>query len=314
MNKLAECDLHSERQFLEPRSIQQSSSPSCLISIYDGELILLSTKPSTPTGRIETWLTSPNSYDLAPTSIARPLAPVSNRKRAEAKSKGKTPPPATRSTKGTKRKRGRGGEDDTPRAFKRLMAFTKGQKTRSGLDDGLDELKEPKKEATDETEEEAATPSIRPGESLSDFAARVDAAIPVTGLINKTSKGGKDPVGLKAYRTRKEKKMHKLYDQWRAEEKKIQERREEELELAAERELESGTLWSGADGPKDWDPVSKGGKGKKKKKRGGKGRNREEDPWEELRRKRGEGKVRLRDVAQAPPSLQKVSEKLPTQT
>lgn len=191
------------------------------------------------------------------------------------------------------------------------MAFTQGQKTRSGLDDGVDRSKEPKTAEAAKPEEEADVPSIRPGESLSDFAARVDASIPVAGLINKTGKGGKDPAGLKAYRTRKEKKMHKLYDQWRAEEKKIQEQKEEELELAAERELENGTLWSGAGGPKDWDPVSKG-EGKKKRKRGGKGQAKEEDPWEELRRKRGEAKVRLRDVAQAPPSLPKVSAKLPT--
>lgn len=192
------------------------------------------------------------------------------------------------------------------------MAFAKNGKTRSGLDHGLDQKKSSKTADTAKPEEEVATPSINPGESLSDFAARVDASIPVAGLINKTTKGGKDPVGLKAYRTRKEKKMHKLYDQWRAEERKIQERKEEERELAAERELEEGTLWSGAGGPRDWDPVSNGGKGKKKRKRGGKGAAKEEDPWEELRRKRGETKVKLRDVAQAPPSLQKVSGKLPT--
>lgn len=233
---------------------------------------------------------------------------MSNRKRAEAKSKTKNAPAPS---KGTKRKRGRGADDDTPRAFKRLMAFTKGQTKRSGLDDGVDKSKGSKAAEKDKPEKEGAVPSIRPGESLSDFAARVDASIPVAGLINKT-KGGKDPLGLKQYRTRKEKKMHKLYEQWRAEERKIQERKEEELELAAERELENGMLWSGADGPRDWDPVSNGGKGKKKRKRGGKGAAKdEEDPWEELRRKRGEGKVRLGDVAQAPPSLQKVSAKLP---
>lgn len=235
---------------------------------------------------------------------------MSNRsRRAGGKPKTKNAPePPT----GTKRKRGRGGGDDTPRAFKRLMAFSKNGKTRSGLDNGVDKKKESNTEDTSKPEEEAPAPSIRPGESLSDFAARVDASIPVAGLINKTSKGGKDPVGLKAYRTRKEKKMHKLYDQWREEEKKIQERKEEELELAAERELDEGTLWSGAGGPRDWDPVSNGGKGKKKRKRGSKGAAKEEDPWEELRRKRGEAKVRLRDVAQAPPSLQKMSGKLPT--
>lgn len=259
---------------------------------------------------------------------------MSNRRRAEAKSKNKKAPEAQAPTS-TKRKRGRGSADDTPRAFKRLMAFTSGQKPRSGLDDGVQKTKKEKAkekakakgqeqenekdkaETPSKAEQEvAAVPTIRPGESMSDFSARVDASIPVAGLINKTTRGGKDPLGLKVYRTRKERKMHKLYDQWRAEEKKIQEMKEEELERVAERELEEDTPWASAGGPMAWDSVPKEGKskGKKKRKRGGKGQDKEEDPWEELRRKRGEGKVKLRDVAQAPPSLQKVSARLPTLT
>lgn len=220
------------------------------------------------------------------------------------------------------------------------MAFTGGQKTRSGLDDGIQKTKkekakerarakakeqgkdedkddEEKEETTDEPEQKApAVPTIRPGESMSDFSARVDASIPVAGLINKTARGGKDPLGLKIYRTRKERKMHKLYDQWRAEEKKIHEMKEEELERVAERELEEDTPYASAGGPMAWDSIPQEGKskGKKKRKRGGKGKDKEEDPWEELRRIRGERKVKLRDVAQAPPTLQKVSGRLPTLT
>ncbi|SPN98884.1 uncharacterized protein DNG_01924 [Cephalotrichum gorgonifer] len=256
--------------------------------------------------------TDAKDYDLPPTKIARPLPVVSNKKRAEG---AKTEYVASR---GGKRKRGR-DNDDTPRAFKRLMAFTPGQKI-SGLDDGVDKKSKAKKqkETTKPEEENIPVPSIRPGESLSDFAARVDATIPVAGLINKTARGGKDPLGLKVYRTRKEKKMHKLYDQWRAEERKIQEQKEEQYEEAAARELEDG--WTGADGTKganEWDlpPKEEGKKNKKKKKqkRGGKGaKDKEEDPWEELRRKRGEGKVKFGEVANAPPSLQKVAAKLPT--
>ncbi|MBE3046522.1 hypothetical protein IMZ48_29140 [Candidatus Bathyarchaeota archaeon] len=255
---------------------------------------------------------------------------MTHRKRAEGKArkkKGSKYAPKNDTvpeTQAAKRKKGRGKDDDTPKAFKRLMAFTSGKmKTRSGLDDGIDRRpkgakpgEEPKPEVEPKPEEETAVPTILPGETLSDFAARVDAAIPVAGLINKTGKGGKDPVGLKAFRTRKEKKMHKLYATWREEEVKIQDQKEEELELIAERELESGNQWSGAGAgaPRDWDPVTKGNG--KKRKRGGKGKNKEEDPWEELRRLRGEKKVKFGDVAQAPPSLQamsaKLSAKLPT--
>jgi hypothetical protein len=56
-----------------------------------------------------------------------------------------------------------------------------------------------------------------------------------------------------------------------------------------------------------------GAAGRKKRKRG-KGSQKEEDIWRELERKRGEGKLRLRDVAQAPPTLPKVSAKLTAPT
>lgn len=201
------------------------------------------------------------------------------------------------------------------------MAFAAGKKFAPGLDNGdrakpknsetrvksTSTMNEAKKE-----DESFTVPSIRPGESLSDFAARVDAAIPVSGLIMKTTKGGKDPLGLKVYRTLKEKKMHRLYDQWRAEERKIQERREEQLELAAEQEMENGTLLSnsGLDLSDGWHANVQGSKGKKKRKGKKNLCRNEEDPWEELRRRRGEDKPRLRDVAQAPPILPKISAKL----
>ncbi|KAG8416002.1 hypothetical protein J3459_013879 [Metarhizium acridum] len=121
-------------------------------------------------------------------------------------------------------------------------------------------------------------PRIKPGEDMRSFSARVDTALPVAGLTKKTkTKDGKDSLGIKVQRTRKERKMHKLYDQWRAEERKIQEQKEEEREPARE----TGN--------------------KKSRKRKGKGR--EEDPWIELVRKRGEARIGLHDVAQAPPEL-----------
>lgn len=175
------------------------------------------------------------------------------------------------------------------------MAVAGGKKIRSGLDDGHTG-KTTTKEAITTTSEKL---QIRPGENLGAFASRVDAALPVSGLARKTSTttDGKDVLGLKVYRTRKERKMHKLYDQWRAEEEKIQQKKEEELELIAERDLEddaAGILTSAAFQNEN----SQG-----KKKRGKRRRQAEEDPWQELKRKRAEKKVKLHDVALAPPEF-----------
>ncbi len=219
--------------------------------------------------------------------------------------------PATKSDKGAtqtgvKRKRDSAQKDDAPRSFKRLMAFAGGKKFRSGLDDGTQAKgkKQKARENTDVSSQKppaSGLPTIKPGERMADFAARVDAALPLGGLIAKTVKDGKDTMGLKVRRTKKEKKMHKLYSQWREEDRKIKERKEEDLELAEERELENEELglsvsWQATFQQEETAGKKKGKKGKAKGK---------EDPWEELKRKRGEGKIGLNDVVQAPPKLQK---------
>lgn len=195
------------------------------------------------------------------------------------------------------------------------MAFAGGQKTRNGLDDGnakgsKKQNKAQKESSATEVEAKPDIPAIRPGEKLADYSRRVDAALPLSGLVTKTVKNGVDPLGLKVRRTRKEKKMHKLYDEWREEDRKIKEKREEELELAEEREMENDTLgvsWKVAFGEEN-----SGGKKKKKNKRGkyvGEAAGREEDPWEELKKKRGESKIGLHDVALAPPEFSKLPRK-----
>lgn len=223
-----------------------------------------------------------HSYELPVTQIARPL-PTSSKQGVKQ---------GPRIVK--KRRKNRTANDDAPRAFKRLMAVAQGKKIRSGLDDGEKSKRAP--------EPALESLRIRPGEDSRSFAARVDAALPLAGLATKTKvKNGKDEVGLKVYRTRKELKMHKLYDQWRAEERKIQDQKEEELEEAAERALENGatgTLSSelmGAMGETS-------GKTRGRKRRA---KAEEEDPWLELKRKRAEAPVGLHDVAQAPPELHK---------
>ncbi|KAI0095780.1 hypothetical protein F4776DRAFT_669630 [Hypoxylon sp. NC0597] len=248
----------------------------------------------------------PSTYDLPPSQIAKPL-PVKSQSQAQKGDAGKQKP--SQAGQNLKRKRDGVQKDDAPRAFKRLMAFAEGKKPRSGLDNGDEPTgKNKKKKATAssnpgaETKEARELPKIKPGERMSDFAARVDAALPVGGLINKSVRNGKDPLGLKVWRTKKEKKMHKMYDEWREQERKLKEKKEEELELQAEKELEEeemGVTWK----------LDLQAGGKKKKKKGKKTKylgevaDTDDDPWEALKKQRGETKASLHDVVQAPPEF-----------
>ncbi|KAI2615859.1 hypothetical protein GGR54DRAFT_611346 [Hypoxylon sp. NC1633] len=245
----------------------------------------------------------PSTYDLPPSQIAKPLPVKSQPKKDDA---GKQGP--NQANKNLKRKRDGKQKDDAPRAFKRLMAFAGGKKPRSGLDNG-DEVtgKNKKKKSTTvpssdaETKDASQIPTIRPGERMSEFATRVDATLPISGLINKSVRNGQDPLGLKVWQTKKEKKMHKMYDEWRKADRKLKEKKEEELELEAEKELEEeeqGVTWK-------LDTQSSGKKKKKGKKAKylGEVADGEEDPWEALRKKRGETRAGLHDVVQAPPEF-----------
>lgn len=235
--------------------------------------------------------------------------------------KGNNAVSAEQNTQGIKRKRGASEKDDAPRAFKRLMALAEGKRPKNGLDNGRPLSKKEKKKrkadgenpapAKEATEPKKEIPTIRPGERISEFSARVDAALPVMGLVAKGTKGGKDPLGLKVHRTRKEKQMHKLYDEWRREEAEIQDKRREEREEAEEKEMDNegtGVKWR-------LDMEGEGAASHKKKKKGKKGRSvwetddKEDDPWEELKKKRGETKIGLHDVVKAPP----VFKTIPTQ-
>ncbi|KAL2753922.1 hypothetical protein ACRALDRAFT_1075874 [Sodiomyces alcalophilus JCM 7366] len=274
-----------------------------------------------------------SDFDLPPSQIAKPLPVKRNRRQQEdgTKNSSATGPKKgkgrrdagdgakTSSATDSKKRKARRDPDDAPRAFKRLMAFAQGKKPRSGLDDGSAPTKRKKVTPSATTTAPTATessdvkmPSIRPGEKLSDFAARVDAALPLSGLVTKTVKDGKDPLGLKVRRTKKERKMHKLYAQWREEDRRYKEKREEALEEDAERQLDqdlaNGTLtteWPTHYDDTTTDPSGKKTK-KKKKKKGGKAKAPdEEDLWEQLQRKAKEAKPGLHDVAKAPPVLPK---------
>ncbi|KAH8891415.1 hypothetical protein GQ53DRAFT_720829 [Thozetella sp. PMI_491] len=259
------------------------------------------------------------TFDLPPSQIAKPLpvdsiskknAPKKNknlnRKAAKAAAQAKRDNLGVESAaKNKKRKRADPNHDDAPRAFKRLMAFAGGKKTRSGLDDPGEKPKKVAKEGNSSAPAAPAAPAvptIRPGERLAEFNHRVDAALPLSGLVSKTVKNGKDPLGLKVWKTKKEMKMHKLYDEWREEDRKIKEKQEEELEAAEEREMEDDSLGV------SW-KLEEEAAGKKKKKKSkatkylGEARGAEEDPWAEVKKRRGEKKVGLNDVVQAPPEI-----------
>jgi hypothetical protein len=195
------------------------------------------------------------------------------------------------------------------------MAFKEGKKLPKGLDDGVRKSKKEKKrkltaQNNDDVEEGGQigrvgvggdVPTIRVGERMSEFSARVDAALPVGGLINKSTKGGKDPLGLKVGRTKTEKRMHRMYDEWREQDRKIKEQREEALELAEEEAMdeEGQVKWK-----VDIEAVTgkKSKKGKKKKVIGELDDG-DDDPWAKLKSMRGEQKVGLNDVVQAPPTF-----------
>lgn len=204
------------------------------------------------------------------------------------------------------------------------MAFSRGQKLPKGLDDGIraPKAKKGKKGNVDDDGDNTKisnkkqtvpvheVPTIKPGEKMSEFSARVDAALPVSGLINKGAKNGKDPLGLKVGRTKTEKRMHKMYDEWRVEEARRKDKREEAQELAEEEAMsedENGQVVWKAD-KVDAAPGASKKKGKKgaRKRLIGEVGDKEDDPWDQVRKNRNEKKAGLHDVVLAPPTFKNV--------
>ena len=199
-------------------------------------------------------------------------------------------------------------DDDTPRAFARLMAYhTKGIKLPSGLDDGIRKSKK-RKRAPESSEvahqpetslSQYGVPKIKPGERMSEFSARVDAALPVSGLIGKGGKGAKNLPGVKAPQTKFEKRMQRMQKEWREVEERKKEKLEEEMEEAEEEEHALTPML-----------MTQGTKKAKK----GKKRNvddDDDDPWAAIGQARAAeltpaGLVGLHDVVKAPPHFTKV--------
>lgn len=240
-------------------------------------------------------------YDLPPSKTAHPL-PVKNLPTTIGKS----------GTKSTKRKYAQ-MQDDTPRAFTRLLGNHRSR--RSGLDDGIRPSKQARKGIKPECRPggaalapvPAAVPTIQPREPLSSFAARVDAALPFSGLTRKSgeAKGiGRDR------QTKTERKMQKMQKEWREQDR----RRKMKLE-------EEGVDGDDLDESLKFATARKSKSGKKKRKRSDRGEEIEEeddDPWAHLTAKRreecdariasgsGAGLVGLHDVVLAPPRFSRV--------
>ncbi|KAI9801616.1 MAG: hypothetical protein M1825_003295 [Sarcosagium campestre] len=237
-----------------------------------------------------------SSFNLPPSVKAAPLpATTSNVKASE----------RGRHARSKKRK----NDDDTPKAFTRLMSFVGRGSTSSALDDGGAQGQRGKKrKRTAETVvaikstvgEDPAKPSIKPGERMSEFAARVDAALPVSGLIRK-GRHSKDPIGGNGgSKTKLERKMQKMQAEWREEDRRLKEKRQAAIEEKA--------LDESDDALRDY-PSAMTKKKKTRKRKSGRGQTTEdgeEDPWAQLAVSRNNGPRRLHDVVQAPPTLSTV--------
>lgn len=190
-----------------------------------------------------------------------------------------------------------------------------GQKPPRGLDDGPPLSKKRKGNApsithitsSDQPKPSINVPEILPFEPLSSFSARVDAALPISGLSR--SKGKVDPVDGKARQTKLEKRMQKMQQEWR----EADQRRKAQ---AADDEADSDDWSSRAKVPGKRNP-----RGKLKRRTTTAGEKEDDDdPWSVLTTKRLEtslpatsapssGLVGLHDVVLAPPKL-----KIPRET
>ncbi len=189
------------------------------------------------------------------------------------------------------------------------MAYqTTGWKTPSGLDDGNPKKQSKKRKREPDTAESTKgnkqsqdlIPTIKAGERMSEFAARVNAALPVAGLVRNTRK---DPLGLKGSQTKMERRMQRMQKEWREVDAKRKEKLEEAMEEAEEENDEAGleqNVSQGAGG-------KKAKKGKRRKVIGEEGAD-DDDPWAVVKAARNEkanGLVGLHDVVQAPPQFSK---------
>lgn len=249
-----------------------------------------------------------SDFNLAPSTIAKPLPAFSK------PTKPNTKPHEAQRQKLKRKRTGTGTadykEDDTPRAFARMMQFQATKKRPSGLDDGTERSKRKKKQnpnpkesvptqAPKATPAIAEVPKILPGERLADYSARVDQALPMGNL---TRKGKTNIEGVKERRTKTEKRLHKMYAAWREDDARRKEKLEEAQELAEEEEDEKQAEYGGQDTAL---PQSRKMKRRKMVGEAAADDDDDEDPWKVLEERREKPRG-LHDVVQAPPTLKVV--------
>ncbi|EGP90148.1 unnamed protein product [Zymoseptoria tritici ST99CH_1A5] len=264
------------------------------------------------------------NFNLPPTILAKPLPNYEKTEKTSLK-RGQRKAPQKEHQPNLKRKRQNGGgttdygADDTPRAFARLMDLSAGKKMRSGLDNGESKKAVKKKRKLEddtakaaaggkstpakETEAAAAAAAlltapppaqlkIQPGERLADFAARVNQTLPMSGL---TRKGGAGQERV----TKTEKRMKKMYAEWRTEEQKRKDKLEELQEQQEDEDEELATEHGG----QQVRLSTVGRKGKRARMVGEV--SDDEDPWAVLKERRDKPKG-LHDVVLAPPTIKVV--------
>jgi hypothetical protein len=187
-----------------------------------------------------------------------------------------------------------------------------GKKQPSGLDDGESRKSKKKRQTAEkdnavtkskseaaeqaDVEDMAKKLKIQPGERLADFAARVNQALPLAGISQK----GKKIEGVKERQTKTEKRLHRMYAEWRADEQKRKEREEEFAEQQEEQDEELQAELGG----QGIHLTSEGRKAKRKRMLT-EAADGDDDPWAVLESKR-EAPKGLHDVVQAPPEIKVV--------
>ncbi|CAD0081522.1 unnamed protein product [Aureobasidium vineae] len=227
-----------------------------------------------------------DDFNLPPTAVAKAL-PVGKNAQTVFTSDGK---------KKRKTEKNAYKFDDTPKAFARLMQRQQPKSTPDEVEGESKTASKKRKRQEDIKQKAKGTtmemPKIQPGEKLRDFNARVDQTLPVTGLARKGNQGLAP--GEKVTRTKTEKRMHKMYDEWRKEDQRIKDKAEEEQEKREEEEEERNALYGEDSGV----PTLYG---KKRQRMIGESKD-NDDIWAVLKTKRDKPKG-LHDVAQAPPEF-----------
>lgn len=209
------------------------------------------------------------------------------------------------------------------------MRFQQVGKTPSGLDDGNDKKPNKKrkrgedkdgasapksKPTASEPSEAAPTLKILPGEKLSDFAARVDQAMPLSAMKKSQRTGQSEnlPKIREERMTKHEKHLRKLQQGWRKEEARISAKEAEEREVREAENEEIEEMWREAQAEVGIVIKKKKKTQPKKKKKGKKKGDDDEgvddveddddDPWAKLNtRERAAKPLNPLEVVQAPP-------------